>query len=72
MSKKLKKPSEYPQFSFRISEDDKLKLTVKLDEVLERLKENSKEGERIPKKNALILRAIRRGLSQIEKETSQK
>lgn len=68
MNKKLKKPSEYPQFSFRISEDEKLILSDKLDKVLEMLKENSKEGERIPKKNALILRAINRGLSKIEKE----
>lgn len=72
MTKKLKKPSDYQQFSFRINEDDKIELNNRLDQLLAILKNNTKEGDYLPKKNGLILRAIKRGLTQIEKDISLK
>lgn len=65
MKKKLKQPSDYQQFSFRIGEDDKKKLNKKLNYVLALLKEKKHPDEYEPTKNKLILRALNRGLSQI-------
>lgn len=69
MSKIVKmKPSDYSQFSFRIDEEAKDELNQKLDEILKIQKKNKKEDEYSPKKNALILEALRRGLIAIEKD----
>lgn len=69
MSKIVKmKPSDYSQFSFRIDEEAKDKLNQKLDEILKIQKKNKKEDEYSPKKNALILEALHRGLIAIEKD----
>lgn len=73
MSKKVKmKPSDYAQFSFRISYNEKIELMNRLEVILDALKENQKEDDYVPKKNALILRALKKGLVQIEKEISKK
>lgn len=62
------KPSDYSQFSFRIDEDAKSELNLKIEELLEIQKNNKKEDEYSPKKNALILKALLKGLISIEKE----
>ena len=72
MTKKLKTPSDYQQFSFRISEEDKEELTKRLDRILILQKKNQNPGDYTPKKNTLLIRALKRGLSQIEKEELQK
>lgn len=69
MKKNIKmKPSDYAQFSFRIDEDAKIELNLKIEELLEIQKNNKKEDEYSPKKNALILKALFKGLISIEKE----
>ena len=71
MSKKLRHPSEYAQFSFRIDESDKLELNQLLEEILEIQRERKKEDEYSPKKNELIVNALHIGLTAIKKELTR-
>jgi hypothetical protein len=68
MNKKIKKPSDYDQFSFRISEEKKDELNALIEEILEVQRKNKKEDEYTPKKNALIIEALTLGLNQIKKK----
>jgi hypothetical protein len=72
MSKKLKKPSDYQQFSFRVNEIDKNHLMLRLDNILITLRDNKKDDEYAPRQNTLILDALDRGLTQIEEELFKK
>lgn len=68
MSKKLKVPSDYEQLSFRISKEMKKEIQMRLDNILQTMRENHRPGDFAPKKNALIIKALKRGLSAIESE----
>lgn len=62
------KPSNYAQFSFRIDEEEKKILNKRLDNLLEILQSNQKEDEYVMRKNDLILRALKRGLTLLENQ----
>lgn len=66
----LKKTSkDYGQFYFRIDESEKEDLETELLEVLDYLQKKTNPNELKPKRNDLILRALRRGLKIIKRET---
>lgn len=71
MTKKLKVPGDYPQFSFRISEDQKAMLTYRLDELLVKIQATQKSDEKMFKRNDLITLALFEGITRIEEDLSK-
>lgn len=68
MIKKKKQPSDYGQFYFRIPKDEQELIEDEIQELLAVLKARTSENDLVPKRNELILRALRRGLKIISKE----
>lgn len=69
-SKKLKTPSDYPQFYCRISKNDLIEIESSIVSILNRRKKSTKKGERQPKRNEIIVEALKRGLAEIKEKTS--
>ncbi|MFA6238143.1 MAG: hypothetical protein WC635_12490 [Bacteriovorax sp.] len=67
-----KVPSQYPQFSFRVSEKDKKRLNSKLKAVLVKVRSLQEENEFLIMKNDLILLALEKGLDLLELESDKK
>lgn len=61
-----KPPSEYPQFSFRVSKADKARLTEIVEQIQDRMNRQRKEGEPWVNKNDVIIRALNEGLKRIK------
>lgn len=70
--KRLKKPSDYGQFFFRISKEEKDELEARIQTILDIQQSLVSEDELLPKRNHLILKAIHLGLSKIEKDLKKK
>lgn len=65
---KKKNPADYPQMAFRVSDEDKQKLSELIDEVHNRANRNSAEDEKKIKKNELIVAALFSGLHSLKKK----
>jgi hypothetical protein len=65
-TKKLKTPSDYPQFYCRMKTDEMDEIESAIVSILNKRKRKAKKGERQPKRNEIIVEAIKRGLKQIE------
>lgn len=72
MSKKLKDPSDYPQFSFRLSESEKEWLQNELQAVADLMNRSKEPGERLVRGNHVALMALRKGLETIRSEMKTK
>ena len=72
MAVKRKKPTDYPQFTFRVDSETKDKLSKDIEEVTQLL--NSKRGpdEYMYRKNDIIIEALTSGLSLIKKKNYKK
>lgn len=66
MRKKGKKPSDYPQFAFRISDEVKDKLNILVEEVTDLYNRHVPEGEYLFRKNDVIAEALECGLKQMK------
>lgn len=66
--KKLKQSSDYPQFYFRVSEDEKKLIDEKIETILFKELNKWELGTTKPKRNEIIIKAILKGLSLLEKE----
>lgn len=65
---KKKKPSDYPQFAFRMNgEIDKLKFVRRLEAALKEINKKLREDEKPYTKSELILKAIEIGLVRLTK-----
>jgi hypothetical protein len=64
-NKKL--PSEYPQMAFRVSEEEKLRLTNLIEDVQSLFNKRRKEGDPFFNKNDIIVRALDEGLKVLKK-----
>jgi hypothetical protein len=71
MTKKLKVPGDYPQLSFRVSEDQKAMLTFRLDDLLAKIKATQNDDEKTFKRNDLIVLALFEGMTKIEEDLSK-
>ena len=73
MRKKGKKPSDYPQFAFRISSELKEKLNSIVGEVTDLYNKQLEDGEYLYRKNDIIAEALEIGLAEMKKSpTKQK
>jgi hypothetical protein len=64
-NKKL--PSEYPQLAFRVSKEDKQRLTSLIEEVQNVLNNRRSEGVPFVNKNDVIVTALYEGLKSLRK-----
>jgi hypothetical protein len=64
--KDKKMPSDYPMLGFRISVDDKKRLTDLIEQVQANLNRRRKEGDPWINKNDVVVRALYEGLKRIK------
>lgn len=60
-------PADYPQFAFRVSKEDKRRLTTIICETQDILNRRRKKGEPFFNKNDIIIRALVLGLKEIKR-----
>ena len=72
MRKQGKRPSDYPQFAFRISEELKERLNELVEEVTELYNKQITDGEYLYRKNDIIAEALEIGLMQMKKNPTKK
>ena len=65
---KKKHPSDYPQMAFRVSEEDKKRLSDLIDSVHRLANKSVADDEKKTKKNELIVAALVTGLQSLKKE----
>lgn len=64
---KKKLPKDYPQFIFRISAEDKKRLSALIKAVQTLYNRTRPEDEKIINKNDVIIEALERGLNQMRR-----
>lgn len=62
-----KLPSEYPQFTFRVSNSKKAELTALVETVQAARNKKRKEGDPFVNKNDVIIEALESGLRTLKK-----
>lgn len=72
MQKVRRKPSDYPQFTFRITEELKERLNNLVEEVTNLYNRHVQEGEYVYRKNDIITEALELGLIQMKKNPNKK
>lgn len=72
MSKKLKKPSDYPQFYCRMEAEDKEEIEEILENILSMSVKLRKSDTKKLKRNYIIQRALKGGLKAIEKRYEER
>ena len=65
---KKKDPNDYPLMSFRISQQNKDEINDKLDQVVDLYNKHRGDGEKVIRKNSLLVTAIMRGLLSLEED----
>ncbi|MDC1174206.1 hypothetical protein OAT67_02350 [Bacteriovoracaceae bacterium] len=65
---KKKSPSDYPMFSFRVSEDDKEMLNIQIEKAVKLLNKKLDEDDRAIRKNDVIVKALNIGLKEVIKK----
>lgn len=69
--KKRKTPADFPQFQFRISEEDKEEIQTRLDKLVKKMNSKLNKDHKSFRKNEIIIEALRRGLSLLEAENKK-
>jgi hypothetical protein len=64
-TKDKKLPTDYPQMAFRVTVEDKKRLTSAIERVQDSLNARCKEGDPYVNKNDVIIRALFEGLKKI-------
>lgn len=72
MQKVRRKPSDYPQFTFRITDELKEQLNDLVEEVTELYNKQIPEGEYLYRKNDIIAEALEMGLMQMKKNPAKR
>ena len=72
MQKKGRRPSDYPQFAFRLSAEAKEKLSKMIKEVTDLYNETLPPGEYLFRKNEIIIDALTRGLRDMKRNHPEK
>lgn len=62
-----KMPSEYPQFTFRVSKDKKAELSEIIETIQTAKNKNREEGDPFVNKNDVIIEALEVGLKALKK-----
>ncbi len=71
MQKKGRRPSDYPQFAFRLTAEAKERLAEMVDEVTELYNKSVTSGEYLFRKNDIIIEALEIGLKQMKKHPTK-
>lgn len=66
--KKKKTSADYPQFQFRLSQNDKEEIQNRIDKLYETFNKGLNEQYKNFKKGEIVLEALKRGISSLEKE----
>jgi hypothetical protein len=69
---KKKRPADYPQMAFRVSEEDKQRLSDLINQVHSLANKGVAEDEKRTKKNALIVAALFAGLQSLKRRYGSK
>ena len=72
MQKTRRKPSDYPQFAFRTTDEFKQRISDLVEEVTELYNKQIPEGEYLYRKNDIIAEALEMGLMQMKKNPNKK
>ena len=72
MQKKGRRPSDYPQFAFRLTAETKEHLSSMIDEVTDLYNKSVPPGEYLYRKNDIIIEALEIGLAQMKKNPTKK
>ncbi|MGZ3781531.1 MAG: hypothetical protein ACXVCY_12840 [Pseudobdellovibrionaceae bacterium] len=64
---KKTRPSDYPIFAFRVSDEEKDNLNSEIEYVADLLNKRLSEDEKVWRKNDVIVEALKRGLAQLKK-----
>jgi hypothetical protein len=72
MQKKGRRPSDYPQFAFRLTAEAKERLAASVDEVTELYNKSVPPGEYLYRKNDIIIEALEIGLKQMKKSPNRR
>jgi hypothetical protein len=65
--KSRKKPQDYPQLAFRVTDEIKVEIMDEVEEIAEGLNKRRGEKDYIIRKNDVIVEALRIGLKQLKK-----
>lgn len=65
---KKKQPTDYPQFSFRISSEDKERINSLADEILSASNATLGDDEKVFRKNDVLVDALHLGLLTLKKK----
>ena len=68
--KELKKPSDYPQYVFRVPKSDQKRLDDLLDEVRDLMNAKRDPGTPDETRSSIIARAVFRGLEDLKRKHS--
>lgn len=68
MAEAKKKPTDYPIFGVRLSKREKSEIMERVEIVLEAANSKVHSGDKILRKNDIVLDALKRGLASLEKE----
>lgn len=66
--KKRKTSADFPQFQFRISEEEKERIQNQLEKLMKLMNSKIGKEDRPFKKNEVIIDALKRGMASLEKE----
>lgn len=66
--RKRKTSASYGQIYFRVEKEEQVLVETEIQEVLELFKQKLKEDELLPKRNELVLEALRIGLKTLAKK----
>jgi len=69
---KKKSPTDYPQFSFRISPEDKMNINFLTDEVLKTSNATLSTSDKLFRKNDVLVDALYLGLITLKKTRARK
>ncbi len=70
MEKKLKTPSDYPQFYFRLNASEKTKIDKLIAKLVKRAEKNRSDGELQTRRNHIITKALIVGLQSMVNDES--
>lgn len=65
------KPSDYPQFAFRISPFEKESLLEQIEKLQEKANRKRSRGTKVVKKNDIIILALQLGLKELERNVTE-
>lgn len=68
---KKKSPLDYPQLSFRISKEDKININTLADEVLNASNATLEPGDKVFRKNAVLIDALYLGLLTLKNKRAK-